>query len=626
MEEENKIQLLNFGNAQLPLPVEGTNKSDSSYITWGNDNKYPSYLLGLYGKSPIFANIINQKASFIIGGGLIDLNTNKPLVNKPNPSDTWELFTDKIVKSFLLFNMFAVEVNFNAFGDPIYWNPISFEQIRLNGSVTEVWVNKDWSKRNDALQFPRFFPEKDYAVEEKTTSKVFIYNGYIPSSAGGVYSLPEYYSLLRNLSIDIEITEFNLSNIVNGFSVSTLINVYQNADEASKKAFNKKIEESYTGVAGKRHIVSYNNLSDKARPTEITPLSAGDWATQYESIRTSNNETIFLGMGIVNPSIFGYKSAGSLGNTQELENSYEILSKNIISTKRNELEAALREMLNMNVSFLDVPLFQTTLSDDMKKAVLTINEIRETAGLKPLTNGSGDVLLSATSAPATTFTLSPTKFESKDEWEKVSATDEHFEAIKHLGTDKSQFKTYEGTFSMAKLQFSDESDIAQFLINTKLENVTLDEIKKAIREKLGINVSIDELQNHIDEVVKTGVIAVDKSGDTLTIKQGEKLLDPVEKRTIETVYEYVKRIEASGETKIATTRPFCEKIIDMKKYFTLEDIQSISAVLNYDVFVHTGGFWRQSGTTGKGNATNTKPHCRHEWKQVQVVRKPKDNL
>lgn len=620
-ENNNKLGVVKFGSQALPKPIENVPNNDDTPVTFGTDNMYPNFLLGLYGKSPIFANIINQKSSFIEGGGLIELTDNKPLFGKPNSDDTWESFTDKIVKSFLIFNAYAVEVNFNALGEPVMWNVVPYERVRMNKSKTKVWVCHDWSKKKDVLPFDRYVADKEY---EDLKSKVYVYEGYIPSAAAGIYTLPEYYSLIRHLSIDIEITEFNHSSIVNRFSVATLINVYQNADEDTKRAFQKTLTDSYTGNDGNKFIVSWNNQSNSAKPTEITPLSAGnDWTDAYESIKASNNETIFLGMGVVNPSLFGFKSAGSLGNTQELLNSYEILSKNVISVKRNELEAGLREMLGMNISFLNVPLFDTTLADDMKKSVMTIDEIRELAGLKPLPNGEGQSLIGGTKVSENPLNVAPYKnegFANQDVWEKQSASHEMFDAVSNLGQSKSDFILYEGNFAQASLAFSDESDIANYLINEKLEGLTLVEIKKGIREKLGINVSLEDLQKNIDEVIKTGVIAVDKVGDTLTVVQGDKLLEPVKKRVVETLYEYVKRPEASGATKLSTTRQFCQKIIDANKFYTLEDIQSISKVLNYDVFIHCGGFWRKKGTD------ETAPHCRHEWKQRQVVRKPNDKL
>jgi hypothetical protein len=615
-DKSKPLQIIEFGNQALPLPIEPNTNSDDKYVPRGTDNLYPNYLLSLYNKSPIFSNIITQKGQFIQGGGLTTLRDNKPLVGKPNPDDTWESFTDKIVKSFLIFNSYAIEVNFNAFGEPVLWNFISYEKVRLNKSKTKVWVNDDWTKTSNILTFDRYVADKSY---DDTKSKVFVYDGYAPSSSGGIYPLPEYYSLIRHLTIDIEITEFNLSNIQNHFSVGTLINVYQNASEEVKSAFMRDINRAYTGSEGNKVMVSFNNPSSDVKPTDITPLSAGDWADKFEAIKALTHETIFLGMGVVNPSLFGYKSAGSLGNTQELLNSYEILSKNVINVKRNELEAGLREVFNVDISFLNVPLFDTTLSDDVKKSVLTIDEIRESAGLKPLPNGAGAKLIGATDEAITQVPQTNT-FSKESEWEKVHATPEQFEKVAHVGVDKTQFQLYEGNFAQASLTFSDESDIASFLINNDINGQTLAEIKKDIREQLGINVSTDDLQKHINTTKATGVIDIETDGDKITVVKGAKLLEPVKRRKVETVYEYVKRPEATGESIIPTTRPFCQKIIDSNKFYSLEDVQFISSVLNYDVFLHTGGFWRKKGTA------ETAPHCRHQWLQRSVVRRPNDNL
>lgn len=64
-----------------------------------------------------------------------------------------------------------------------------------------------------------------------------------------------------------------------------------------------------------------------------------------------------------------------------------------------------------------------------------------------------------------------------------------------------------------------------------------------------------------------------------------------------------------GPAIIPTSRPFCRKMIALKRLYSRAEIEAISARLGYSVFDRKGGWW------GKN------PECRHLWKSNIVVKK-----
>lgn len=64
-----------------------------------------------------------------------------------------------------------------------------------------------------------------------------------------------------------------------------------------------------------------------------------------------------------------------------------------------------------------------------------------------------------------------------------------------------------------------------------------------------------------------------------------------------------------GPVLIPTSRPFCIKMIALKRLYSRAEIEAISARLGYSVFDRKGGWW------GKN------PECRHLWKSNIVVKK-----
>jgi hypothetical protein len=77
-------------------------------------------------------------------------------------------------------------------------------------------------------------------------------------------------------------------------------------------------------------------------------------------------------------------------------------------------------------------------------------------------------------------------------------------------------------------------------------------------------------------------------------------------------YEW-KKIVPSGERNSAEhpSRPFCIKLMDLDRFYTRAEIESISRRLGYDVFTRGGGWWGKS------------PTCRHTWQSNIVVKKEK---
>ena len=65
-----------FREASVPLPVENQKRGDS-FISWGNDNLYPQFLVSLYYNSSIHQGIVNSKVKYIASSGLDSDSTDK---------------------------------------------------------------------------------------------------------------------------------------------------------------------------------------------------------------------------------------------------------------------------------------------------------------------------------------------------------------------------------------------------------------------------------------------------------------------------------------------------------------------------------------------------------------------
>lgn len=131
----------------------------------------------------------------------------------------------------------------------------------------------------------------------------------------------------------------------------------------------------------------------------------------------------------------------------------------------------------------------------------------------------------------------------------------------------------------------------------------------------GLNVPLEQVNTTIEKLINDGVIVAESVGGNLI----RKVIEPTIKSNLpefKIMYSYEKRPEASGPELLATSRPFCQKMIALQRQgrmYSREDIQKISERLGYSVFNRSGGFWNNNGTIEK--------QCRHYFKRNIVIKK-----
>jgi hypothetical protein len=597
---DKDLLVLNFENINVPLATESKNTSPDTMVNWGLNNNYPAFLVDLYNQSSVHSAIINQKTTYIIGAGLVDVN-NKPLDIQVNPSDNLGEFVSKVIKDYLMFTSFGVEVVFNVFGQPIEMYHVPMHKVRTSKNKTKFWINDDWLLTRKYIQYDRYSP----SLNQDGTSKLFYFDGYFPS-INNTYSTPEYAGAIKSIMTDIAIKEFNLNNIKNSFSVSSLITFFQgaNVSEEVKRKMIQEIERSYKGENGKKLIIDFQTKDGKS--AEVRNISANDWDKAYTQVAQQTIDDIMIGHQVQSPALFAIKSAGQLGNTQELLNAYEIFKANYVSVKRQEIESALNQLflnfdaVNGKVRFQDKPLFQSQI-DSVKMQVLTVNEIREAMNYPKISGG--DVLVGQ-----------PMQIQAEKVEEDVKKKSGHklkeedYDLIKHLGVSAEDFDEVE------PIKFDKEKDIADYLISKDIKNLSISELVDVLANEGKIKTTEGQVQRVLDKLQEAGIAKVNISNNRIEVLPLPTPDIPDSNRIL-TMYKYVKRPEASGGDLLSTSRSFCVRMIQNNRLYTREEIQEMSAIFNYNIFKFCGGYWFNPETE------EVTPHCRHQWQQVKVRRK-----
>lgn len=616
--------------SSLPIPPNFQPDTDSDkWATYGLNNSYPDFLLSLYEDSSTHGGIVNGKATHIMGGGLRIVGATDPLAADINLSEPIGDFLRKITLDFLIFTYFCVEVTYNKFNQPVQYKWIPAQCIRTNKRRTKFWYRENWKRGGTTVTFEPFDPEP-----KTDASRLFFYDGYYPSR-NNVYPAIEYNSCIISILVEQAIKKFNLNNITNHFSVSTLITFFMgtNLPDETKEEVVTMLKKRYTGEEGSKLIVDFQAANGKA--AEVSNIDPNTWDEAYSVIAKDTKEDIVIGHAVVSPLLVGIKTEGQLGGATELETSYEIFKITYVDSKRKEIVDGLNRLFRSStiikgqVEIIDVRIFSTSLTETGKMAVYTIDELRALDGLPPLPNGAGQRLVTEPAAVVTPIAQSIDTSEAseyvppaKDRkgWVKKSLTDADFEKVVNIGLDKDMFEIV-GRGSrvrsalhahMVAVSMDMEQDVAKHIVDGRERTLTLDKLLAELKDK-GLDITKDGLIDVLDKINNSEVakISIDEKGKIKI--SPDKTKEPT--GNLLTMYEYELRPNVPGPDIIPGSRGFCRKLIANNKLYTRADIQSMSGIFGYDVFQHAGGWWHDPQTG------DNEDHCRHQFSAVRVRRK-----
>lgn len=577
---------------------------NQKWVFWGKFNDYPQKLIKLFNESAKHGAIVTGKASYVVGRGVIHTNptaeTDK-FINKANPNDTLEVLLKKLALDYELFGGYAILVVPNILKDkPASYYHVDISKVRLSEDCKTVFISDEWetAKTGKPKKAVREYPVFDGSYQSES---IILYTCYRPNI--GIYPHPEYTQGLAAIETDARVSNFHLNNLRNGFFANKIINFNNGLPSPEEQDdIETAVQDKFTSDenAGK-FMLAFNDGTERA--TTITDLSAGDFGDQFSQLRKDTEQEIFIAHKIPSPMLFGVRVEGQLGGRNELLEAFELFKNTYVEERVLHFQNLINELgtlkgLPTGFELLPFVPMQMQMSENVMTQVLTKNEIREMYGFETLQEELPAV------PQSTEFKFSDVKEiavfskygSSKEKFEKLNAVQ-----VKHL--------------SMADM------DTFHTSFNEIQKEQGVNEYEKGILKKIaqGQNPKI-EAQTEEKLKGKKLIVTDRESGAYKLTELGGLLLTELqpnrELAKLRTVYEYVKRPDASGPDILpdGRTRGFCEALVKSNKYFSREDINNISAELGYDVWAFRGGWL----TLPNGNH---RPSCRHIWNAVLVAEK-----
>ena len=656
----DNLVILTFAEAKQP---EYREKKGVGYIEFGDKNDYPNYLLSLYNKSAKHNAIVKGKVNYITGNGWAakedDIKAEE-FIKNANPYESLIDVTRKVSIDIEVFGGAYMEIVWSKIGGQIASIcHIDYTKVRSNKDNTQYWI-KDWNDRKAEAEVVL-----GYNKDLREGKQILYIKEYRPGL--DTYALPGYIGALNYIESDVEVSKHVLGNAQTGFSASKLItlpNGEPTPDE--KRNIERRFTERFSGSDGKKFILSF--VQDIAKKPAVDDLGASDLTKEdFGRVDTMIQQNIFAGHQITTPSLFGILVEGSLGTRSEIRDGYEVFKNTYVNDKQQYLEGIFNSLAEINgvtteiyikpvepINFefseaiisqfapkewilekigVDMTKYQTPVEptqqglinehlkgmkgrewQNFQRIIRKYNkgEITRDQAIQMLKSGYG------LDDEAINTWLGDDTYEQR--FDDIDST---IELFSQFGEAEEGFsvvarkKAFIGNLEAQELAFRDE------VVDDTIDKKILDIIaknKRIIPSDIAkvLDIEEDEVQTRINKLVALEILEYDVDTQvSKLLKPLNEILDKPLKTSFLVRYEYSWDYlrTTQKDRNMNTSRPFCQRLMSLKKLYTRGEIEQISARLGYDVFARAGGWWTLPDTNIHS------PKCRHTWNAVVVVKK-----
>lgn len=336
-----KLQLAainQYVESNIPSAEEKT-ITGKDFVIWGTNNTYPEYLYYLYKNVSTLHSIIEGTTDYICGDA-VTIDDELLNVYVSHNGDKLSKLIRDISTDLLIYNGFAINVLRNKFGDICSLVHIPMQRIRTNSEKTKFYYSEDWTKsygRVKSITLPKFDPN-----QQQMSSIYYYCNNNL-----GVYPIPSWSGAIKAAEIEMQISDYHLNSICNGFSSSYIINFNNGVPtDEQKTEIEKYVNEKFSGAANAGRIVlAFNDGKD--RSVELSKLETDDFGEKYKTLSERTKQELFTSFRAI-PNLFGLPTATGF-STEEYEQAFKLYNRTVVKPKQKIICDAIYDITGKNV-------------------------------------------------------------------------------------------------------------------------------------------------------------------------------------------------------------------------------------------------------------------------------------
>jgi hypothetical protein len=652
---------MRFAEARQP---EYRERKGQGYIEFGELNDYPDYLLDLFNKSAKHNAIVKGKVNYITGNGWKSDNPDdaaaQRFIDQPNAYESLAELTRKISLDIEIFGGAYLDIVWSVVGGSIAsMSHIDYTKVRTSTDNTSFWYKADgWRDRRGKIDTIPAFNHK-----QPEGRQILYIKEYRPGL--DAYALPGYLGALNYIESDIEVSKHVLGNAQTGFNASKLITLPNGTPPVEEQRnLDRRFRDTFGGSDGKKFMISF--VDNAGQKPIIEDLGASDLTKEdFGRVDTIIQQNIFAGHQITTPTLFGIQEPGQLGTRSQMRDAYEIFKNTYVNDKQQYLEVVFTRLLSYSGSSSELEIIPVEpIALELSEAAITSVAPREWILEKVGIDESKYI-----TTPAPTETALPadqssdavndnlrsmsgrqwqqmtrivrefskgkitreqasmmlrsgyglsdeevnTMIGAEEQFDEYLSLDDTIAAFREYGEHRENFDIVQSSpLKFADITEADDVKILEILQRQPLTPPA--DIAKAIRRPL------TDVEARIKKMVDMEVLATGRGGGLRPTRPVSEIVDEPSRTRFEIRYSYEWKSEVpttQRNTEEHPSRPFCVKLMDLDRYWTRREIETLSQRLGYSVFDRGGGWW------GQGAGKPASPSCRHEWRSNVVIRKKK---
>ena len=327
-----------------PEPLFGGGRIQSDrFWRWGDDNLFPEALALMARRSTTHRRIINDKADYISGKGVI-CDASSPLlqafVERVNgQGESLRGLLNRLALDKALFGNAFLEAVTDERHTLLALYHQDASRCRLARDSAHVLLHHDWStfRPSEARTLP-LYPL--YERQEDGTLRTMVhYKDYEPTFAH--YGVPPYIAGFDVSAIAYKTDRWNISRLDNSFQLSGVMMLDSTMDdEAQAERIMRTAEEKFAGNPGQvMFVLREGAAEDHSRFIPIASQNEGDWRSLHEQ---ATSDIVVAHSWFRTLSGLDYASGFS---AERILHEYEIALNTVILGEQAELLEPIREII-----------------------------------------------------------------------------------------------------------------------------------------------------------------------------------------------------------------------------------------------------------------------------------------
>lgn len=342
--------------------VEGRGKD---YINWGEDNTFPNYLYGLFTDVTTLRSIANGTADMVAGDGATCIleQFNKE-VNKKGDT-LFEMIRD-LALDYLVYGNAFVQVIRNKGGNIGELYHLSAKYVRTSKKNDLFYYSEEFDKKysrsNKRVVYPKFVPE----AKDVPTSVIMI-----KSENDKTYGLPLYIAALKDCEVERQLSEFNLSQLENGFFGSYVFNFGNGVPSDEQKAeIERDITEKFCGTGNVgRFLLNFSN--GKENGVTLSKIDIQNFAEKYDVTDKRASNKIYESFGTF-PVLFGVEKETTGFNDEDYQQAFKLYNRMRVRPIQKKIVTMFDKIFGMQGS-VEIAPFTIDWAEDGDDTQETVN-------------------------------------------------------------------------------------------------------------------------------------------------------------------------------------------------------------------------------------------------------------